>query len=261
MIQWNYFLWYADMQRNVPVLQGKKKKIFLALSTKKASQWVAKMTLTSEISLISAGSTSHWRSGSPALIPRHLAHLPSGSLPCWRPHSLLRGDREVKMLHLGWRTCSLGSTYGPQHHNSIFPNPCWITSQRQACKTCLALYKKKSTFPDCRNSITAKHNTKAKALQSNSVYPKLPRGQRNCKTLQDAVSFNYLTASKMQILSTYLCCNPSPTHFPTWEQYSIAVQFKNRVILWILRPQTLAGPGATPQHLRTEIQSLKRPLL
>lgn len=60
---------------------------------------------------------AHRRAGSPASIPRHLAHLPSGSLPCCRPHSLLKGDREVKMLHLGQRTCSLGSTYGPQHHN------------------------------------------------------------------------------------------------------------------------------------------------
>lgn len=45
-------------RKEMPLYCRKKKKIFLAFSTKKASQWVAKMTLTSEISLISAGSTS-----------------------------------------------------------------------------------------------------------------------------------------------------------------------------------------------------------
>lgn len=203
----------AGMHRNAPVLQ--KTKIFLAFSTKKASQWVAKMTLTSEISLISAGSTSHWRSGSPAPIPRHLAHLPSGSLPCCRPHSLLRGDREVKMLHLGQRTCSLGSTYGPQHYNLYSSKSLLDNIPERGLQDLLSSLQEKANLPwlqqldHSQTQHISKGTTAQQCLSKTTTGPEKLQNTAGCK-----VSFNYLTASKMQRHLTYLCHNPGPAHFP-----------------------------------------------
>lgn len=148
--------WHA---KKCPCITEKKKNL-LRILHKKASQRVAKMTLTSEISLISAGSTSPTEGlgvqhPSPGIWPTSpvAACLAAGHIHClevtekWRRFIWGKG-LAVWGVHMAHSTTT-----------SILPNPCWITSQREACKTCSALCKKKPTFPDCSNSITAKHNT------------------------------------------------------------------------------------------------------
>lgn len=156
---------------------------------------------------------------------------------------------------------SLG-TKDLQPHNLYFSKSPPDNILERGSQDLLSPLQEKLTFPDFSSLFAAKHNTLAKAQQPSSVYPRIPQGQRNCETLRDAKfppviwlpwkckCIHHTPAATLALFTS-----------PTWEQYFTAVQFKSRVFLLILKPQTLAGPGATPQHSRTEIQSLKRPRL
>lgn len=219
------------MQKKCPHITNKKKKnLFLASSTKSIS------VATQNYSDLWNLSPFCWQHFPPKGLESSISPwgiwLTSPVAACLSTSHVLCFELMEKQRCFtqgkGPAAWGLDTAHSPT--TSSFPNPCQITSQRGVCKACSALQKEKPTFPDFSSLFTAKHNILAKALQPSSVYPRLPRGQRNCETLRDAKSPPIIQPPwKCKCIHHTSAATPALFTSPTWEQYFIAVQFKSGV--------------------------------
>lgn len=148
--------WHA---KKCPCIAEKKKNLLSILHKKSISVGSQNDSDLWNLSHFCWQHFTHWRAGNSASIPRHLAHSPVAACLAAGHIHCLEVTEKWRCFIWGKGLVVWGVHMAHSTTISIFPNPCWITSQREACKTCSALCKKKPTFPDCSNSITAKHNT------------------------------------------------------------------------------------------------------